>query len=163
MTGEKYATTTTVSVERSRGEIETILTKYGATSFAYGTEPGRAMIAFAAAGRRIQFTLEIPDQGERRFTHRIDARSGAARPRVPEAAYKEWEQACRSRWRGLALLIRATLEAVEIGIIPFDTAFLPYTVLPGGRTVADEVRATVDEAYATGIMPASLLAIGTGQ
>ncbi|HLA14639.1 MAG TPA: hypothetical protein VJZ25_06405, partial [Gemmatimonadaceae bacterium] len=41
----QYASTTTVSSAQSRAEIEKTLDRYGATSFAYGSEQTRAMIA----------------------------------------------------------------------------------------------------------------------
>ena len=39
-----YAKDTSVSVERSRAEIETTLTRYGATAFGYATDEGRAIV-----------------------------------------------------------------------------------------------------------------------
>ncbi len=43
----RYADNTGVSVENSRGEIERTLQRYGAESFAYGWEAGRAVVQFA--------------------------------------------------------------------------------------------------------------------
>jgi hypothetical protein len=50
----KYAVQTSVSVEKSRAEIETILTRYGANKFAYFTEELKACIAFEISGKRIR-------------------------------------------------------------------------------------------------------------
>ena len=47
-----FAENTSVSVEKSRAEIEGTLARYGATHFAYMTGPGRAAIEFIAQGRR---------------------------------------------------------------------------------------------------------------
>lgn len=49
----KYASSTTVSPEKSRGEIEAMLTRYGANSFGYAwEEQGRiAVIQFCAKDR----------------------------------------------------------------------------------------------------------------
>ena len=57
--------------------------------------------------------------------------------------------------------IKATLEAVEIGIVSFEDAMLPYTVLPNGSTVAEQVGADVAKAYIDHAMPA--LALGSGK
>ena len=51
-----YAARTTVSVEQSRTEIERTLSKYGAKSFAYFTEDGRAIIVFEASDHRLACT-----------------------------------------------------------------------------------------------------------
>lgn len=45
----RYAADTSVSVERSKAEIEKTLTRYGASAFAYGWEGDEAMIQFRAA------------------------------------------------------------------------------------------------------------------
>jgi hypothetical protein len=39
----------------------------------------------------------------------------------------------------LALSIKAKLECVETEIESFETAFMPYVVLPDGKTVAEHV------------------------
>lgn len=39
---------------------------------------------------------------------------------------------------------------VEAGIVTFEVAFLPYTVLPSGRTVADDATPLVGQAYEQG-------------
>src|SRR5690242_2883891 len=62
-----FAEGTTVSVEKSRAEIEKLITRYGATSIAFMTAPGRAIVCFEANGRRIMFELKLPDRTEKRF------------------------------------------------------------------------------------------------
>ena len=57
-----FAADTSVSVEKSRAEVERTLARYGATAFGYMTEPGRAVIMFEAHGRRILVRY--------RYTHR---------------------------------------------------------------------------------------------
>ena len=49
-----YAKDTSVSTELSRLEIEKTLIRYGATGFAYATEPGRAMIGFCLHYRHVR-------------------------------------------------------------------------------------------------------------
>lgn len=149
-----YAENTTVPVERSRMELERTIERYGATSFAYATETGRAMVAFEANDRRIRFLLPLPERTERRFTHHS---RGA---RTPAAALEAWEQACRQRWRALNLAVKAKLEAVDAGITTFEEEFLAHIVLPDGTTVGDRMVPAVGEAYLTGgalpaLMPGS--------
>lgn len=142
----RYAESTTVSVANSKAEIERIVERWGASQFMSGWSTEQAIIAFSAEGRQVRFVLPMPSKDEKRFTHHS---KGA---RTPEAALKEWEQACRQRWRALALVIKAKLEAVESGISVFEDEFMANIVLPGGRTVSEEVRPAIANAYAGGTM-----------
>lgn len=148
-----YAAKTDVTSERSRAEIEKTLGRYGATHFAYMSEPGAARVAFQKDGRQVRFTIPLPDPTAREFTHHSrGVRTAAAR----ESMY---EQACRQRWRALALVVKAKLEAVEAGISEFDQEFYAHTVLPSGRTVYEETSAQVAEMIETG-MPGRLMLEG---
>lgn len=66
-------------------------------------------------------------------------------------------QEVRALWRGLALLVKAKLAAVEAGISEFEVEFLPHTILPDGSTVAEQVLPTIEAAYRRGAV-APLLA-----
>ena len=145
----KFAKETTVSSERSRAEIETILRRYGATSFAYVSERDRAIVAFQANGRRVKFTLPMPDARERAFTHTV-ARGSL---RSTDQAHQAWEQACRQRWRALALCVKAKLEAVDSGITTFESEFMAHIMLPDGRTVGEHAAPMIERAYDTGTTP----------
>lgn len=144
----RYATATTVPTERTRAEIENTLKRYGATSFAYGWEGNKALIGFQMAGRRVRFILPLPDSTEDRF--RLTP-TGYLRTKA--AATKEFEQASRSRWRALALVVKAKLEAVESGITTFEDEFLAHILLPDGRTYGEFAVPQLDAVYETGEMP----------
>lgn len=146
----QFAATTSVSTSASREEIERTLVRYGADQFLYGWGEEAATVGFRLDGRQVRFVLGMPRKDNRRFTHHS---RGA---RTPEAALKEWEQAVRQRWRALALVIKAKLEAVESGISIFDDEFLANIVLPNGQTGGDWMRPQVAEAYRIGSMPALL-------
>lgn len=146
----RYASDTSVSVSASKAEIERIVERYGAAGFMSAWSADKAVVAFAMEGRQVRFVLTMPAKDEQRFTHHS---RGA---RTPEAATKEWEQACRQRWRALALVIKAKLEAVESGISIFEDEFLSHIVLPGGKTVGDTIRPMVAQAYLTGKVGALL-------
>lgn len=152
----RFAENTTVPSDRSRAEIEKTLMRYGAESFMYGTSATRAMIAFEAYGRRVQFRLPLPDRDSDEFK-RTPARRNIRTPEQREAAY---EQAVRQRWRALALVIKAKLEAVEAGITEFEDEFLAHIMLPGGQTAGDWLRPQIASAYETGKMPPLLPAPG---
>lgn len=143
----KYAENTDVPVEKSRAEIEGLIVRYGATSTAFMNGPGRAMIAFEAKGRRILFELPLPDRAAPQFD-----KDGRGSIRTPEKRHEAWEQACRQKWRALALVIKAKLEAVETGISQFEDEFLANIVMPDGQTVSTHVRPKIAQAYESGNM-----------
>jgi hypothetical protein len=156
-----YAATTSVSVERSRTEIERTLQRYGATKFVYGWDQEEAVIAFVVTNssgqmRQVRFKVGVPTKDSFRTTP-------TGRRRTPAQQEKEWEQAQRQRWRALLLVIKAKLEAIEAGIATFEDEFLAYTMLPSGETVGEWMHPQLDQAYEKGAMPSSLkLALPSG-
>jgi glycogen debranching enzyme len=152
-----YASETSVSSEKSRAEIERTLVRYGADEFAYGSRKDRAMVGFVIHDRQIRFLLTMPNRNDREFTH-TPARGYRRDDSQIAAAY---EQAVRQRWRALALVIKAKLEAVEAGIVTFDEEFAMHMVLPGGQTLGDLVLPQIETAYATGQIPALMPGPGT--
>jgi hypothetical protein len=151
----KYAAKTTVTVEKSRNEIEHTLARYGAESFMYGWDGGRAVIAFVVTiegeqKRQVRFELPLPSRDEHRFQFHSRGR------RTATQAEALWEQACRQRWRALALVVKAKLEAVESGIASFEAEFLAYIVLPDGSTVGGWVTPQLEAAYEDKIMPTAI-------
>jgi hypothetical protein len=148
----RYASNTSVSVEKTRGEIERTLARWGATSFAYGWQGNSAQVMFEANSRRIRFTLPLPDRAAREFTHT----PGRDKLRSPTDSGNLWEQACRQRWRALGLAIKAKLEAVECGISTFEEEFLSHICLPNGDTVGRWMMPQIEHAYASGKMPPML-------
>lgn len=151
----RYAESTSVTAEKSRSEIEATLRRYEASAFAYGWQETQAVIQFQMSDRHVRFELDLPDRRATEFTH-TRARGTERSAAQAEAA---WEQACRQRWRALALVIKAKLEAVEAGISTVESEFLAHTVLPDGQLVKDWLGPQIDKAYAAGTMP-SMLAIG---
>ncbi len=133
-----YAHKTKVPVTQSRAEIERLLERYGASEFGFATSQlgahGRAQIGCKMRDRMLRFTVEIP------------------------ADAKNPEQEARRRWRALALVIKAKLEAVASGIVGFEDEFLARMVVPGdGRTLGEIYGPQLEELYKTKRLP-SLLA-----
>lgn len=131
-------------------EIEQTLRRYGADAFSYGWQESSAMIAFRACDRHVRFTISMPVKGDEEFTHY--KRGSSVHERTAEAAEREWEQACRQRWRALALVVKAKLEAVDTGISEFESEFLANIVLPNGDTVAEQIKPYIQQAYIEGRM-----------
>lgn len=152
-----YANKTETSSEKSRIDIEKNLKRYGARNFMYATQDNRAGIMFECNGKRVKFILVLPNQGARQFTH-----TPTGQPRAAHTQEKEWEQACRSKWRSLNMIIHAKLEAVKSGITVFDEEFLPYIVLPNSQTVAELMLPRIEHAYQHNTMPALIPMLEVG-
>jgi hypothetical protein len=150
----RYAANTEVSSSRSRDEIERTLERYGADQFLYGWRDTNAVVGFRMKDRHVRFVLPLPSKDDKAFTE-YESR-GKLWLRTEEAARKLYEQAVRQRWRALALVIKAKLEAVETGISEFEDEFMANIVLPNGRTVSEEVRPRIATAYESGEMPPML-------
>ena len=133
----KYAKQTSVPIEKTKGEIERDLKKYGADQFGYMTSDTESTIGFIAHGRMVKFTLPMPDRAAERFTRRR-GRGGLIDRKTSEGDAL-WAQEKRARWRALALVIKAKLEAVESGITTFETEFLAHIVTSNGQTVGQRI------------------------
>ncbi len=140
-----YAENTTVDSAKSRVEIERTLERYGATAFMYGTKPEHAIVGFEMNGRNVRFVIPLPNRADPRFTEYKQGSSTYSR--TESAARELYEKAVRQKWRALALVVKAKLEAVESGISVFEEEFLANIVLPGGRTVYENVAKGIEQAY----------------
>ena len=111
----RYASGTDVTVDRKKAEIEHILTRYGADAFMYGWEGTSALIGFRYSGKMVRFMLPLPDRESDEF----HLTPSGQRRRTADAAEKVYQQAVRQRWRALALIVKAKLEATEAGVTTF--------------------------------------------
>lgn len=146
-----YAEGTSTSVEKSRGEIESILARYGAERFSYMNAPDRATIIFQAHGKWIKFVLKLPAKEE--FSTRTKYKKIVQQS--PEDIYRDWEQACREKWRSLALSIKAKLESVRSEITEFEVEFMAQIIIaPNGETVGEKILPQLQEATKSGKFPA---------
>jgi len=150
-----YAQNTDVSIDRSKAEIEHILQRFGATGFMSGwdSEKHTALISFRLRGRYMRFRLDLPDPADPVFVYAKVNQSHARARRTPVQAHAAWEQACKERWRALALLIKAKLAAIESGVVSLEDEFLANVMLPDQRTVGEWMQPQVQRAYESGVMP----------
>jgi hypothetical protein len=154
VTISRYAEKTSVSAHRSIEEIDHILKRYGATQFATGRDDDgrRAIISFRISKISYKLEIPIPDKSEFAF-------SGAGyrkRKRTPLQIDQAYEQAYRQRWRAMALVIKAKLEATAAGISSIEKEFMPDIMLPGGITVKDYLIPQLADAMQSGKMPLAL-------
>lgn len=145
----RYATNTSVSVEKSRAEIESVLRRYGATGFGYMARSDKAMIGFEWNFKAVKFVLPLPHPSEPKYWTTPQRRN----KRSPEEASKLWEQDCRTSWRALLLCIKAKLEACEAGITTFEHEFMAHFVMKDGQTFGEKMLPQIEEHYKSGKMP----------
>lgn len=131
-----YAQGTTVASSKSRAQIEDMLIKHGAASFASGFEGEKANILFKMNGRRCRFSL---------------------------ALVKDDERENMRRWRCLFFLLKAKLSALANGLASFEDEFLASVLVPGagGETVAQWLGPQLAHAYEKGTVMPPLLGPGT--
>jgi hypothetical protein len=147
----KFAANTEVSSSKTRDEIERTLTRYGADGFMFGWDGPRAMIAFRMEGRQVKFILPLPERSDPAFTQYKQGLQ--IKERTLSAAAERYEQACRQRWRALALVVKAKLEAVECGISEFDDEFMANIIMHDGQTVGQWAKPQIAQMYDSGHMP----------
>lgn len=153
----EYAKGTTVSVQKSRVEIEQLLAKWKATRTATMVERDRAAVYFQMGVWHVQFTIPLPTEAE--AAKLKDGRS-SWKTATKEQQSRWLEQKQRERWRALLLAIKAKLISVENGVETFEEAFLAHLVLPSGQTVGQTALPAVAEAVKTGKTPSMLLGPG---
>ena len=149
----KYASDTSVSSDRSQAEIKSTLQRYGASRYAFFEEDERSAIVFKFNHRRLRFDLPLPSRTADGFVYRFyDGKKTDSVLPIGKQRDK-WEQACRQRWRALALAIKAKLEAVESGITTFEEEFLAHIVMPNGKTIGEHIVPQVPQICDTGVLP----------
>ena len=139
----RYASDTTVPVERSRAKIEETLRRYHATEFHSGWTGAYAWVAFKLDNYFIKFELPFPRRDEKRFTRKLVR--GKEQKLSELQASRAYEQELRSRWRALLLVVKAKLEAVECQISSIEKEFLAFIVIPGANelTIGDWLKKQV--------------------
>lgn len=152
----RYAKGTSVPVERTRAEIERLLGQHGAGQFMSATdaERGTAIIGWTMGGRMVRLSVPLPKPNAPEFTQRLWKGKPLSYSRVPaDVARARWEQACRTRWRSVLLIIKAKFEAISSGISSVEREFLADMVMANGQTLGTWVAPQLETMYASGRMP----------
>ena len=136
---QRYAERTKVPVDASRLELETMLTKHGATSFGVYREPQRWVVLFQLSGRYVRHEIVIP-------------KATRSNP--------DPEHEVRRKWRALVLITKAKLEMITGGDSSVEREFLADTVLAEGGTVFEATRQQIAASYEQGVTPRLLGAGG---
>lgn len=158
MSGGTYAAKTDVPVSRSRDEIERTLQRFGATAFAYmSTQEGQVAISFEVNAIRVLMRMQLPSRSD----YRLDSRG---KVRTDTAIEKDWEQACRQKWRSLANGVKAKLALIDDGISTVEREFLSDIIVPStGQTYGDMAIPAIVEVYQRHALPPLVPALPGGK
>lgn len=129
----RYAEGTTVTVDRSRGEITGILTTHGVQRMAWATEPAGDTLTFELAGHRFLFRIARPTWADLAGRY-VNTRTTDQQRAAVDA---EW----RRRWRANVLLLKAKLEFADGETSTVMRELMPYALLRDGRTLEEAITA----------------------
>lgn len=144
-----YAEGTSVSVRKSRMDIEDMLERARARASYTAQSDGRAVVGFQLEDKHIRFELALPSKDE--FS--IRAVRGRKTKATPDQQDASWEQACRERWRALVLALKAKFVSIEAGVESTEEAFLAHVVLANRQTVLGWFRAQMEKGGGAGVLP----------
>ncbi len=150
-----YAEGTTVSISKSLMDIDALTARYGAANYSYWKQEKTTTIAFEIDGIGVRIAVNMPERDSEEYT-----RTDKGKPRSPDVADKAWNQACKSRYRALHLVVKAKLESVETGIATFEEEFLAFIVLPNGYTIGENILPKLNELTAGRVSTSKLLTQG---
>lgn len=135
-----FAENTSVSVERSKAELDTLLGKAGANSrgIVSDDQQGQAIVAFTLGGGKYRLSVPLPKLAD--FPKSGGAPKGWllwSSEKRDQWRYKQWEQASRQRWRALILVVKSKLEIIRLGLSSAQREFMADLILANGQTVSE--------------------------
>lgn len=136
--------TTTIDPFKTIGEIQAILVKHGATNISvdYANRMPVALTFLVQLNNEfINFRLPSNHAG----VYKALCRDAA----VPKR-FKSEEQARRVAWRIVKDWVEAQMAVIEAGLASLPEVFLPYAILPSGKTVYESVSANGLKLLGTG-------------
>ena len=107
----QYAKNTNVPVNRSKQQIEKLLTDWGVEEYFFGSSPRGDGIGFKFRDNVYKISVPIS----------------------PDCS----ESTRRQMWRILFMSLKMKLEEIDSGLISFEDQFLSRMALPDGSTVSD--------------------------
>ncbi len=131
-----FMETTKVETAKTVGEIQRILSLYGATSirtdFDHGEVIGLSFL-IVLPGNEVGFRL--PARWKPVFDHLQRKRKWNRKVKEPE----DMAQAKRVAWRQILRWVEAQLALVDTGMVKVQEVFLPYMAAKGGGTLYDYI------------------------
>jgi len=141
-----YAASTSVSVEKSRGELERLLVRHGATRYGIAHHEDGAQVSFLLSGHHVRVAVPLPSLEAYPDPTKLNYYNKAKTPRDWNrwnvGQRKAWidaqrDQVTRQRWRCILLIVRAKLELIEMKLSTVEREFLADITLSDGRSVLE--------------------------
>jgi len=114
----KYANKTSVSVSKTKMQIEKLLVDWGIKEFFFGRSLRGDGIGFKYESKT--YKLNVPNPKKDYNTTKT-----------------KYEQMLRQRWRVLYMSLKMELEKIDDGCVSFEDQFLAMMCLPDGSTVGE--------------------------
>lgn len=135
----KYAQDTSVPLERSLGEIESLLSQHGTTHFATLKAPDSIKLAFVKGGLSVRISVPMPTGKMYEYK---EPKNTWDKPTISkDQVDRNVQQETNRRFRALVLVIKSKLVGIADGIVTFEDEFLPYVVDPSsGQTIGERLR-----------------------
>lgn len=134
-----FAQDTTVSISRTRVEIDELLRAWKADAIQWTDElkANRCTLRFMWEHEgntyRARFTITLPSYDKLRPLAKNKQTGQVSEPKFN----KLWQARGQQEHRVLLLWLKASFNAVNAGIVPVESVFLPYLENDEGRTVAE--------------------------
>jgi len=124
--------TTTISAQKTVGEIQGILAGHGAMAILMNYVDGEVeSLSFKVMTVHGEVAIRLPVDPDAVLLV-------MQRGRVPRA-YCNWAQAVRVAWRILKSWVQAQMALIETDMVKMEQVFLPYWVVPSGKTLYDHI------------------------
>lgn len=131
--------TTTIDPTQTIGEIQKMLSKYNVTAMMTeydGPQVSAVSFKLNIAGKPLSFQLPCNWRG----VLKIITEDPSARRNIRLKKGETLEhQAVRTAWRVIKVWIEAQLALVEVNMTTLPQIFLPYAIMPDGRTLSEHV------------------------
>jgi hypothetical protein len=127
--------TTRVSIDKTVGEIQKCLAAHGASAILSEYNDKGQIIALSFKVNIAQQDLAFRLPSDWRPVLKLLEQD----PKVPRS-FRTPEQALRVSWRILKDWVQAQMAIVDTKMVRIEQVFLPYAIMPDGRTLYERVR-----------------------
>lgn len=136
---------TVVTVDKSRGELEVLLRRYGAHGYTVSVDysAGTLLIGFTMpktwqvkTTETVEVRLAVGFRETLRRLEKMESFTGKRGRKQPYETREAWalEQAERVAWRQIILWVEAGLNMASSGVQTIEEAFFAHTILPGTQS-----------------------------
>lgn len=138
-----FMQTTQISPEKTAGELQEILARYGATAIMTEFDQDRKLsgISFKIHIEEMQgpISFKLPCRWEAIYQV-MPKRSQWSQGKSPDELDKE--QARRIAWRQILRWVESQMAMIETNMVKVQEVFMPYIMAGGGKTLFQKMEAT---------------------